>query len=173
MHPQKHGLHKLCEHWCPRNIMTSSVLSTSLILKIDFWPENKETSKNTNVGKHWELIKVLEYIQRRWYWELLPDNVLVSTKIGTTLHAGGWQRSDLFTPDHPQLFHKLLLPLSKPENTGVIITHSHFYTTIEIHSYPNRHHKTSVTLTLFFAPIRILPIPTGQLWVLLFWKIKR
>lgn len=55
MHPQKHGLHKLCEHWCPRNIMTSSVLSTSLILKIDFWPENKETSKNTNVGKHWEL----------------------------------------------------------------------------------------------------------------------
>lgn len=55
MHPQKHGLHKLCEHWCPRKIMTSSVLSTSLILKIDFWPENKETSKNTNVGKHWEL----------------------------------------------------------------------------------------------------------------------
>lgn len=60
MHPQKHGLHKLCEHWCPRKIMTPSVLSTSLILKIDFWPENKETSKNTNVGKHWELVLGLD-----------------------------------------------------------------------------------------------------------------
>lgn len=60
MHHQKHGLHKLCEHWCPRKIMTSSVLSTSLILKIDFWPENRETSKNTNVGKHWELVLGLD-----------------------------------------------------------------------------------------------------------------